>query len=87
MPLSAFFKPQTWNSRIFPGPGQDIEVVEDYVGRVGGNEANRTLSKLWERPIHKRHDAAFTALSTTTGKKIRNTCLNPSGKLIALRDK
>jgi len=39
---------------IFPLPGQDIEVIEDYVGRVGESEADRTLSKLWERPIHKR---------------------------------
>ncbi len=40
---------------IFPAPGQDIEVVEDYVARVGEDEANRTLSGLWNRPIHK-HD-------------------------------
>jgi hypothetical protein len=38
---------------IFPMPGQDIEVVEDYVGRVGDVAANKTLSRLWERPIHK----------------------------------
>lgn len=40
---------------IFPRPGQDIEVVEDYVGRVGNDEASKTLSRLWERPIYK-HD-------------------------------
>jgi hypothetical protein len=39
---------------IFPGLGQDIEVVEDYVSRVGADEARRTLLELWERPIHKR---------------------------------
>jgi hypothetical protein len=39
---------------IFPRPGQDIEVIEDYVDRVGESEASRILSKLWERPIHKR---------------------------------
>jgi hypothetical protein len=39
---------------IFPQLGQDIEVVEDYVSRVGEDEARRTLSKMWERPIHKR---------------------------------
>jgi hypothetical protein len=39
---------------IFPGPGQDIEVAEDYVSRVGEDAANRTLSELWQRPIHKR---------------------------------
>ncbi len=43
-------------AEIFPGSGQDIEVVEDYVRRVGEDEARKTLSKLWERPIYK-HDA------------------------------
>ncbi|MGB6775308.1 MAG: hypothetical protein WBE45_13075 [Terriglobales bacterium] len=42
-------------STIFPCFGQDIEVVEDYVSRVGEDEASKTLSRLWERPIHK-HD-------------------------------
>lgn len=41
---------------IFPLPGQDIEVVQDYVDRVGEHEASKTLSRLWDRPIHK-HDA------------------------------
>jgi hypothetical protein len=40
---------------IFQWPGQDMEVVEDYVSRVGEDEANKTLSRLWERPIYK-HD-------------------------------
>lgn len=40
--------------KIFPLPGQDIEVVEDYIERVGKNEAAQMLSKIWERPIHKR---------------------------------
>jgi hypothetical protein len=40
---------------IFPGLGQDIEVVEEYVSRVGKVEATKTLSRLWERPIYK-HD-------------------------------
>jgi|ERR1700744_285557 hypothetical protein len=39
---------------IFPAPGQDMEIVEDYVGRVGEDHAGRTLSEIWERPIHKR---------------------------------
>jgi hypothetical protein len=39
---------------IFPGSGQDIEIIEDFVSRVGDNEALRSLSNLWERPIHKR---------------------------------
>jgi hypothetical protein len=40
---------------IFPGSGQDIEVVEEYVSRVGEEAAKKTLSGLWERPIYK-HD-------------------------------
>ena len=39
---------------IFPGPGQDIEIIEDYVSRVSEAEATRTLSNIWLRPIHKR---------------------------------
>jgi hypothetical protein len=42
-------------AEFFPGSGQDIEVVEDYFGRVGKDKANDTLSKLWDRPIYK-HD-------------------------------
>jgi hypothetical protein len=30
-----------------------VKNIEDYISRVGENEANRTLSSLWERPIHK----------------------------------
>jgi hypothetical protein len=40
--------------QIFPQSGQDIEIVEDYIGRVGENEATRTLSELWRRLVHKR---------------------------------
>lgn len=41
-------------SAIFPRPGQDLEVVDDYVSRVGEEEAGKTLSELWARPVHKR---------------------------------
>ena len=40
---------------IFPGLGQDIEVVEEFVARVGEETAKKTLSGLWDRPIYK-HD-------------------------------
>lgn len=39
---------------IFPMPGQDLELVEDFVSRVGELEASRTLAAIWERPIDKR---------------------------------
>ncbi len=38
---------------IFPKDGQDLEIVEDYVDRVGEVEAAKTLSKLWEKPLYK----------------------------------
>lgn len=41
-------------AQIFPLPGQDLEVVEDYVTRVGDDSARQTLTKLWERPAFKQ---------------------------------
>ncbi|PSJ38855.1 hypothetical protein [Allosphingosinicella deserti] len=38
---------------IFPN-GQDIEVIEDFVDRLGDQRAGAILSQLWERPILKR---------------------------------
>lgn len=39
---------------IFPGAGQDIELIEDFTERVGQEQALRILSPVWERPILKR---------------------------------
>ncbi|SNT14990.1 hypothetical protein SAMN05421770_104402 [Granulicella rosea] len=39
---------------IFPAEGQDLEVVEDFVERVGERTAGETLTPVWSRPIHKR---------------------------------
>jgi hypothetical protein len=41
---------------IFPGPGQDMEIAEDFVQRVGEARATQILTPIWERPILK-HDA------------------------------
>jgi hypothetical protein len=38
---------------IFPGAGQDLEIVEDFVTRVGEKAAGLVLTPLWERPIRK----------------------------------
>lgn len=42
-------------SAIFPALGQDIEFIEDFVARCGGDDqAGVALKPLWERPILKR---------------------------------
>jgi hypothetical protein len=38
---------------IFPD-GQDMELIEDFIERVGDNEATETLKHVWKRPILKR---------------------------------
>lgn len=40
-------------SAIFPD-GQDVELSEDFYGRVGNEHAQAILSSIWERPILKR---------------------------------
>jgi hypothetical protein len=40
---------------IFPKPGQDLEVVEDFVSRVGESAAALTLTPLWQRPVSKEN--------------------------------
>ena len=39
---------------IFPGPGQDMELIEDFVARVGDEVAGKIMGPIWERPILKR---------------------------------
>jgi hypothetical protein len=39
---------------IFPGDGQDMEIIEDFFARVGDEQARRVLGPIWERPILKR---------------------------------
>lgn len=39
---------------IFPGVGQDIELIEDFVARVGDEAAGKIMGPIWERPILKR---------------------------------
>jgi hypothetical protein len=42
---------------IFPEPGQDMEVIEDFNVRVTSKKAASVLRAIWKRPILKR-DAA-----------------------------
>jgi len=42
-------------SAIFPAFGQDIELIEDFIARCGGDDqAGVILKPVWERPILKR---------------------------------
>jgi len=40
---------------IFPDLGQDMEISEDFVKRVGETRAAQILQTIWERPILKRN--------------------------------
>jgi hypothetical protein len=39
---------------IFPLPGQDLELVEDFIERVGENQADIVLEAIWMRPVDKK---------------------------------
>jgi hypothetical protein len=39
---------------IFPAEGQDMELIEDFLERVGEEQARSVLQPIWERPILKR---------------------------------
>lgn len=41
-------------NQIFPTIGQDMEISDDFVLRVGEAQANRVFEAIWERPILKR---------------------------------
>jgi hypothetical protein len=38
---------------IFPN-GREMEIADDFIDRVGQEEASRVLTPIWERPILKR---------------------------------
>jgi hypothetical protein len=39
---------------IFPAEGQDMELIEDFLKRVGEEQARRILQPTWNRPVLKR---------------------------------
>src|ERR1700733_5722357 len=65
---------------IFPQPGQDLEIGEDYVSRVGEVSANKTLPGLWQRLSINTIYRVFTELSSTTSRKRRNIFRSRSAK-------
>ena len=39
---------------IFPGLDQDLEIVEDFIARVGEDRADAILGAIWDRRIDKK---------------------------------
>jgi len=39
---------------IFPGAGQDVEFVEDFIGRVGKDLADTVCERLWQVRVDKK---------------------------------
>jgi hypothetical protein len=38
---------------LFPEIGQDIEFIEDVIGRVGDESLGRMMRNVWDRPVKK----------------------------------
>ncbi len=51
--LSIFRATDEEFSYLFPNPGQDIEIVEDFIARHHEKNAVQILNSLWLRPVHK----------------------------------
>ena len=41
-------------SAIFPGEGQDIELIDDLIERVGQTRVEDLMQQIWQRPVLKR---------------------------------
>jgi len=39
---------------VFPGEGQDIEFIEDFLSRRQGEELDQEFSSMWKRPVLKQ---------------------------------
>ena len=51
--LSIFRATESEFSYLFPGSGQDIEIIEDFIARHHESHVAEVLNNLWLRPIHK----------------------------------
>lgn len=51
--FSVFQATEAEFAAVFPGPGQDMELAEDFFARLG-EERSSVLEAIWERPILKR---------------------------------
>jgi hypothetical protein len=54
---------------IFPGNGQDIEFIEDFIRRAGQRKAGEILKPIWQHRIEKKnvtgiHGTLFYELKT-----------------------
>ncbi len=44
---------------IFPGEGQDVEFIEDFIDRVGEHVANGVTKRLWSSRVDKKRVAGI----------------------------
>lgn len=51
--LSIFRATEAEFACLFPNPGQDIELIEDFTARHDKSHVEELLNNLWLRPIHK----------------------------------
>ncbi len=51
--LSIFRATEAEFAYLFPNPGQDIEIIEDFIARHHESHVQEVLNNLWLRPIHK----------------------------------
>jgi hypothetical protein len=63
---------------IFPN-GSEMQIVEDVIGRLGDEEANRVISPVWERPILKREALGINGTLFDDSEN-RRVFLPPSGR-------
>jgi len=44
---------------IFPGPGQDIEFIDDFIERAGEDVADEVCGRLWKNRVEKQDVAGI----------------------------
>ena len=80
--------------RVFPGDGQNIEFADDFVARVGEDEALAVCSRLWKRPMKKSevtgiHGILYYELDYKKQfypQKIDEEAVNPNGSKLRGHD-
>ncbi len=70
-------------AKVFPGPGQDIEFIDDLMDRLGEAESIHILSPIWRNRVEKPQVHGITAPSFT-GSISKNHSTRTSGRPISM---